>query len=123
MGNMEGTQKLARRRQPQITVRPLPDERRQLQECAAVTGLPIAEFMLRAALGAQIRSVVDLDQVLILSKHAADNGRLGGLLKQLMARGEGVDFHQRRELRALLMEILKVQKLMEQAARAILSRV
>ena len=59
-----------------IKVYCLPDEKAQIQENAEASGLSVASF---------IRKVVDIEQVVELSRVNADLGRLGGLLKLWLA--------------------------------------
>ena len=68
-----------------IKVYCLPDEKAQIQENAEASGLSVASFIRKVAMGYQVESIVDIDQVVELSRVNADLGRLGGLLKLWLA--------------------------------------
>lgn len=59
------------------------DERRRIQERARAAGLSVSAYLRASGLGRQLRRdpVLDHEQVLVLAKVNADQGRLGGLLK------------------------------------------
>ncbi|SQB21949.1 Relaxosome protein [Citrobacter koseri] len=57
----------------------------QIQENAEASGLSVASFIRKVAMGYQVESIVDIDQVVELSRVNADLGRLGGLLKLWLA--------------------------------------
>ena len=63
----------------------LPDEKAQIQENAEASGLSVASFIRKVAMGYQVESIVDIEQVVELSRVNADLGRLGGLLKLWLA--------------------------------------
>lgn len=76
-----------------IKVYCLPDEKAQIQENAEASGLSVASFIRKVAMGYQVESMVDIEQVVELSRVNADLGRLGGLLKLWLANGpRTVDF-------------------------------
>ncbi|ENE6227928.1 TPA: conjugal transfer transcriptional regulator TraJ [Escherichia coli] len=64
-----------------IKVYCLPDEKAQIQENAEASGLSVASFIRKVAMGYQVESIVDIEQVVELSRL----GRLGGLLKLWLA--------------------------------------
>lgn len=68
-----------------IKVYCLPDEKILIQENAEASGLSVACFVRRVAMGYQVDSIVDIKQVNELSRVNADLGRLGGLLKLWLA--------------------------------------
>lgn len=68
-----------------IKVYCLPDEKAQIQENAEASGLSVAGFIRKVAMGYQVESIVDIEQVVELSRVNADLGRLGGLLKLWLA--------------------------------------
>ncbi|HGX5022134.1 TPA: conjugal transfer transcriptional regulator TraJ [Escherichia coli] len=68
-----------------IKVYCLPDEKAQIQENAEASGLSVASFIRKVAMGYQVESMVDIEQVVELSRVNADLGRLGGLLKLWLA--------------------------------------
>ena len=68
-----------------IKVYCLPDEKAQIQENAEASGLSVASFIRKVAMGYQVESIVDIEQVVELSRVNADLGRLGGLLKLWLA--------------------------------------
>ena len=68
-----------------IKVYCLPDEKAQIQENAEASGLSVASFIRKVEMGYQVESIVDIEQVVELSRVNADLGRLGGLLKLWLA--------------------------------------
>lgn len=68
-----------------IKVYCLPEEKAQIQANAAAAGLSVASFIRKVAMGYQVESIVDIEQVVELSRVNADLGRLGGLLKLWLA--------------------------------------
>ncbi|EOI3457165.1 conjugal transfer transcriptional regulator TraJ [Cronobacter turicensis] len=68
-----------------IKVYCLPQEKFLIQENAEASGLSVAGFVRRVAMGYQVDSIVDIKQVNELSRVNADLGRLGGLLKLWLA--------------------------------------
>lgn len=68
-----------------IKVYCLPDEKAQIQENAEASGLSVASFIRKVAMGYQVESMVDIEQVVELSRVNADLGRLGELLKLWLA--------------------------------------
>ena len=62
-----------------IKVYCLPDEKAQIQENAEASGLSVASFIRKVAMGYQVESMVDIEQVVELSRVNADLGRLGRL--------------------------------------------
>lgn len=68
-----------------IKVYCLPEEKAQIQANAAAAGLSAASFIRKVATGYQVESIVDIKQVLELSRVNGDLGRLGGLLKLWLA--------------------------------------
>lgn len=68
-----------------IKVYCLPEEKTRIQENAQASGLSVASFIRKVAMGYQVESIVDIKQVVELSRVNADLGRLGGLLKLWLA--------------------------------------
>jgi len=68
-----------------IKVYCFPEEKAQIQENAEASGLSVASFIRKVAMGYQVESIVDIKQVIELSRVNADLGRLGGLLKLWLA--------------------------------------
>ena len=68
-----------------IKVYCLPDEKAQIQENAEASGLSVTSFIRKVAMGYQVESIVDIEQVVELSRVNADHGRLGGVLKLWLA--------------------------------------
>lgn len=64
-----------------IKVYCLPEEKCLIKENAEASGLSVAGFVRKVAMGYQVDSIVDIKQVNELSRVNADLGRLGGLLK------------------------------------------
>ena len=113
-----------RRTQPAIKVRPFPEERAVLEECAAAARMPLAGFLLAAGLGTTVKSVVDLQHVATLAKAHADMGRLGGLLKLWLSREgtAGLDHPTKAEIRNLLHRIDEAQNTIKTAAERVVKR-
>ena len=70
-----------RDRKHPLRVTVTPDEKRVIEAKAQDAGLSVASYLRAAALGRQVRSVLDHQAVGALVKVAGDQGRLGGLLK------------------------------------------
>ena len=68
-----------------IKVYCLPEEKVQIQENAEASGLSVTGFIRKVAIGYQVESIVDIKQVIELSRVNGDLGRLGGLLKLWLA--------------------------------------
>lgn len=83
-------------------------ERADLERRAAAAGLPVAVYLRNVGLGYEPASLFDQDAIGALVRLHADQGRLGGLLKQWLAirRGEGAPA---REVRAVLQQIEQLQ--------------
>lgn len=92
-----------------IRVPVLPHERRAIEENAAAAGLPLAVYLRKVGMGMPIRPVIDLENIVELSKINADQGRLGGLLKLWLTdkKKDGLEI----DIRKLLRQIEKIQKL------------
>lgn len=68
-----------------IRVPVLPEEEVIIKANAEASGLSAASFIRKVAMGYQVESIVDIKQVLELSRVNGDLGRLGGLLKLWLA--------------------------------------
>ena len=81
----------ARRKLPPIKVWVNEDERAEIADRAAQTGMSMSAYLLAAGLNHPIRSVLDLRAVAELGKVNGDLGRVAGLLKLWLAekRGQG----------------------------------
>lgn len=79
------TEKQTRKNCTPIKVYCLPEEKMLIQENAETSGLSVACFVCRVAMGYQVDSIADIKQVNELSRVNADLGRLGGLLKLWLA--------------------------------------
>lgn len=64
-------------------------ERTEIQRRAKVAGMSQSAFLRAVGLGFEPPSTFDADVVLALARVNADQGRLGGLLKLWLSRGEG----------------------------------
>ena len=95
-GRMEQTEEAtprrtnARRRQPPIKVWLTQDERAEVAERAAQTGMSLSAYLRAAGLNHQIKSIADADAVADLLKVPADLGRVAGLLKLWLAEKRGI---------------------------------
>lgn len=103
---MEG---MARSMNRRIKVALSEAERVDLERRAAATGLPVAVYLRNVGLGHEPASLFDQDAIGALVRLHADQGRLGGLLKQWLTtrRGEGAPA---REVRTVLQQIEQLQK-------------
>ncbi|EAM8296224.1 conjugal transfer transcriptional regulator TraJ [Salmonella enterica] len=102
-----------------IKVYCLPDEKAQIQENAEASGLSVASFIRKVAMGYQVESIVDIEQVIELSRVNADLGRLGGLLKLWLANDpRTVDFSP-----SLIKTLLAKIELTRQELRNIMDRI
>lgn len=88
-----------------IKVYCLPDEKAQIQENAEASGLSVASFIRKVAMGYQVESMVDIEQVVELSRVNADLGRLGGLLKLWLANDPRTDDFSPSLIKTLLAKI------------------
>lgn len=82
---MNESPKSTRKHGKNIRVLVLPDEEAIIKANAEVSGLSAASFIRKVAMGYQVESIVDIKQVLELSRVNGDLGRLGGLLKLWLA--------------------------------------
>lgn len=102
-----------------IKVYCLPEEKAQIQENAEASGLSVASFIRKVAMGYQVESIVDIKQVIELNRVNADLGRLGGLLKLWLANDpRTIDFSPKL-IKALLAKIESTR----QELRTIMDRV
>tara|TARA_B110000879_G_C11179553_1_gene517643 strand:- start:1104 stop:1592 length:489 start_codon:yes stop_codon:yes gene_type:complete len=92
------TRKLGRH----LRVPVLPDEEFEIKKNAANAGLSIAEYLRRLGLGYSIKSVLDKDNIIELSKINADLARLGGLLKLWLTNDERVSHFSNGAIKGLL---------------------
>lgn len=79
------TEKQTRKNCTPIKVYCLPEEKMFIQENAETSGLSVACFVRRVAMGYQVDSIADIKQVNELIRVNADLGRLGGLLELWLA--------------------------------------
>ena len=104
-----------RREQAPFTLRFYPEEKAALKANAVKAGLSLSSFLIRAGLGAEFISRVDLDESRALLKAAADMGRMGGLLKLWLSKEgpwwEG-DVPKPKEVRQHVKDIVELQKQM-----------
>lgn len=84
------------------------DERAVILARAKQAGLSVASYLRAAALGRQVHSVLDLTAAADLVKVAADQGRLGGLLKLWLVERPGRGASES-EVRRLLERIGELQ--------------
>ena len=67
-----------------IKVYCLPDEKAQIQENAEASGLSVASFIRKVAMGYQVESIVDIEQVVELSRVGNDSNLLIVFYVQIM---------------------------------------
>lgn len=106
-----------------VVARALPEERAVMEHCAAQAGLSLSAFMVAAAVGTTVKSVVDLQQVATLSQVNADQGRLGGLLKLWLSKEDRFvpGYPDRAEVTDLLDRIRRIQEALDIATRQIIN--
>lgn len=80
------------------------EDRASIERLAKQTQLSLSDYLRRVGLGYKPRSVYDLDVGLELAKLNGDLGRLGGLLKNLIANNPGT-YLSNHEIQNLLEEI------------------
>lgn len=80
----------ARRRQPPIKVWLTQNERAEVAERAAQTGMSLSAYLRAAGLNHEIKSIADADAVANMLKVSADLGRVAGLLKLWLAEKRGI---------------------------------
>lgn len=80
--------RLSRKHVRRLRIPVLPEEEQIIKENAAHAGLATAVYLRRLALGYEIKSSIDQQHIIELSKINADLGRLGGLLKLWLTNDE-----------------------------------
>lgn len=90
----------------------LPEEESIIKSHAQEAGLSIAEYLRRTSMKRVVRSTVDKDSILELSKINADLGRLGGLLKLWLSDDLRVAHFSPETIRTLLRRLSVAQKIM-----------
>ena len=80
--------KLSRKHVRRLRIPVHPEEEQIIKENAAQAGLATAVYLRRLALGYEIKSAIDKQHIIELSKINADLGRLGGLLKLWLTNDE-----------------------------------
>ncbi len=80
--------KPSRKHARRLRIPVLPEEEQIIKENAAHAGLATAVYLRRLALGYEIKSSIDQQHIIELSKINADLGRLGGLLKLWLTNDE-----------------------------------
>jgi hypothetical protein len=91
-------------------------ERGRIVELAQSARLPVSVYLRRLGMGYAPRSTLDHQAVLALAKVAADQGRLGGLLKLWLSErpGQGASVS---DVRRLLHQIEALQEELRQLVR------
>lgn len=102
----------------------LPIERDLIRANADRSGMSVSRYMRTVGMGSEVRSVVDYDRVLELTKMAGDLGRLGGLLKLWLTRPERLakfgEARTRDAIEGALDEIYSSQKAIQELVRQVL---
>lgn len=84
----DNQKKLSRKHVRRLRIPVHPEEEHIIKENAAQAGLATAVYLRRLALGYEIKSAIDQQHIIELSKINADLGRLGGLLKLWLTNDE-----------------------------------
>lgn len=115
------TDTTTRRAQQPLRVWVLPEEKQIIAANAQAAGMPVSAFLRAAGMGAELKSVVDLEQVAELAKINADLGRLGGLLKLWLSKDSRfvAGAPTRGDVTDLLEQIRLTQDELRQAARRV----
>lgn len=106
---------MAERRAPRDRHRPFlvyvnEDERAAIRAKATIAGLRVSHYLRQAALGAQIRSVLDLGAVADLARISSEQHRLARLLAAAVSPCKPAD------LEPLLADIARTQRLLLEVA-------
>jgi len=111
----KGTRPVRDRQRP-LRVFVTDTDREEIGRRAAQTGLSVSSYLRAAGLSLPVRSILDHEAVLSLSKVNADQGRLGGLLKLWLVEkpGQGAD---QGEVRQILDGIEALQRELSRAVR------
>jgi hypothetical protein len=101
-----------------------PADKRAIEANAAATGLTVATYLRQLGLQRPMTGVLDLRAVAELARVAADQGRLGGLLKLFLTQDAKLEeLGGQRDLRArvvtLLQRILETQKQIESVMESV----
>ncbi len=105
-----------RRTTTPINVWCLPAEREELERLAKMAGLSMSTYLREVGTGYQPRSVVDYDQVAIMTRANADLNRLGGLLKMWLTNEERLAPEQ---VTQLVKDISEGSQILLQAAKKV----
>jgi hypothetical protein len=102
----------------QLRVPVMPEDKRAIEANAAEVGLSVATFLRELGLRKSVPSVLDHKAVAELARIAADQGRLGGLLKLFLTLDDRLEqLGGQKDLRGrvvvLLHRILETQKQLE----------
>ncbi|NYZ16875.1 conjugal transfer protein TraJ [Azospirillum sp. RWY-5-1] len=109
-----------RRTTTPITVWCLPSERAEIERHARAAGMSTSANLREVGVGYEPRSVVDYEQVAVLTRTHADLNRLGGLLKMWLTNEERI---RPPDLERLLKRIEDAsQKMIESAGKIVRSR-
>jgi hypothetical protein len=111
-----GTTSLKKAQRLRVPV--MPADKRAIEANARATGLTVASYLRQLGLQRPVTGILDLQAVDELARVAADQGRLGGLLKLFLTQDDKLDaLGGQRDLRgrvvALLQRILETQKQIE----------
>ena len=115
----ESEKKLSRKFCRRLRVPVLPEEEEIIKSNAAKAGLPTAVYLRHLGLGYEIRSIIDQQQVLELSKINADLGRLGGLLKLWLTNDERLAHLEPKSMAVVLERISNTQAAMLEIVKKI----
>lgn len=114
--------KCTRKHGKHIRVPVHPDEEAIIKANAEASGLSTASFIRKVAMGFQVESIVDIKQVLELSRVNGDLGRLGGLLKLWLANDPRTENFSPSLIKILLSKIESTQQELRNIMEKILDR-
>lgn len=104
---MEKQKNITRKNSRHLRVPVLPEEEIAIKEQAKTAGLSISAYLRNLALGYEIRSMLDLENIHRLAKINADQGRLGGLLKMWLTNHEKLKGYDAEQLKQTILGVLE----------------
>lgn len=107
MPEKEAEKQATRKGSPHIKVYVLPEEKEVIEERARATRNSAGGYLRAVGLGYEVQSLIDAEQVALLAKVNADQGRLGGLLKMWLASDERFAGYDEQRMRATIQAVLE----------------
>ena len=97
---------ITRKNSPRFQIPVFAEEAKAIKDQAKAAGLSVSAYFRNLALGYEIRSALDQDNISQLAKINADQGRLGGLLKMWLTNHEKLKGHDSDQLRITILGAL-----------------